>query len=59
MPNQLPEILSGSNEYTNHVGLYDVAEMELQITGDIVSQNVLCFTTGSRHSLVNNEILHP
>jgi hypothetical protein len=47
IPNQLPEVVSGYDEYVNYVGLYDVAPMELQLIGDIVSQDVLCFTRGN------------
>jgi hypothetical protein len=46
IPNRLPDVLSGYDEYANYVGLYDVAEMGLQIVGDIVSQDVLCFIRG-------------
>ena len=46
MPNQLPDVLPEHGEYANCVGLYDVGEIGLQIVGDVVSQEVLCFTKG-------------
>ncbi len=43
MTNRLAETLPQYSEYADCVGLYDVGEMELQIVGDIVSQEVVCF----------------
>jgi hypothetical protein len=43
IPNQLSELVSGYDDYVNYVGLYDVARMGLQIVGDVVSRDVLCF----------------
>jgi hypothetical protein len=47
MPNQLSEILSGYDKYTSYVGLYDVEHIGMQIVGDVVSQEVLCFVKGN------------
>lgn len=41
--NRLPEMLPQYSEYTDCVGLYDVDEWGLQIVGDVVSQEVVCF----------------
>ena len=43
MPNRLSEILPRYDKYANNVGLYDVEDIGLQIVGDVVSQEVLCF----------------
>jgi hypothetical protein len=43
MPNLLPEGLPDCSRHADCVGLYDAAETGLQIVGDVVSQNVLCF----------------
>jgi hypothetical protein len=43
MSNQLPDVLPEYGEYANCVGLYDGVEMGLQILGNVVSQEVLCF----------------
>jgi len=43
LPNLLPEVLPDYAAHADCVGLYDVAEMQLKIVGDVVSQAVLCF----------------